>query len=315
MHAGVGTARAYTQLLITITIWGGYFVVAKKAVDEASPLALATGRYVIGGAILAVIASRMGPWPRPSRRELAALAAMGITSVFGFNVLSFWGLEMAPASDAALIMPTMPSLFVLPLAAWLFGERFGRWQFAGLGLLLLGEFLVFRHALFSEDIGGERLAGIGLFLATAFLWAIYTICARFLGGRIGPIHATLYGVVIGLALLAPIGSWSLGSALADEPSAGLLGALLYLGVLQTVVGLVWWFEGVQAIGASRAAVLNTLVPVVALFLTAVFLDDVPGPERLAGAAMVIGGVAIAAGKPVGGRSARDAEEALSPPID
>lgn len=298
---GAGTARAYVQLLITITIWGGYFVVAKKAVDEASPLALATGRYLVGGIVLALVATRLGPWPRPGRRELLILVVMGLTSVFGFNILAFMGLELAPASDAALVMPTVPSLFVIPLAAWLLGERLGRWQIAGLGLLLAGEFLVFRRALFSEGLGGERLAGIGMFVATAFLWAMYTICTRFLGGRIGPVHATLYSVAIGLALLAPLGAWPLGSAVAEGLSPGLWGALLYLGVLQTVLGLVWWFEGVQAIGASRAAVLNALVPVVALALAAMFLDEVPGPERSIGAVMVILGVGVAASRPAVGK--------------
>lgn len=299
---GVGTTRAYVQLLITITIWGGYFVVAKKAVGEASPLALAAGRYLIGGTVLALVAARMGPWPRPTRRELFVLATMGVTSVFGFNILAFMGLELAPASDAALIMPTMPILFTMPLAVWLLGERLGRWQFAGLGLLLLGEFLVFRRALFSEDIGGDRLAGIGLFVATAFLWAVYTIGTRLLGGRIGPVHATLYSVAIGLALLIPVGAWPLAEAVTEGPSPGLWGAVLYLGVLQTVLGLVWWFEGVQTIGASRAAVLNTLVPVVALLLAALFLDEIPGLERTIGAGMVVFGVAVAASLPAGGKS-------------
>ena len=155
---------------------------------------------------------------------------------------------------------------------------------------------MFRHALFSNDISGERLAGIGLFFAAACLWALYTICARFLGGRIGPIHATFYAVLIGTALLLPIGGLSFGRMIADGPSPGLLAAIVYLGLLQTVVGLVWWFQGIQAIGASRAAVMNTLVPVVALFLAAVFLDDTPSLERAAGAALVVCGVAVAAGR-------------------
>lgn len=290
----VGMTRAYVQLLITITIWGGYFVVAKKAVDEASPLALSTARYVIGGSILGLLAARRGGFPRPNRREIRLLAAMGATSVFGFNILAFMGLKLAPASDAALVMPTVPSLFVIPLAALLFKERFGPGQLLGLALLVAGELLVFRNALFSEDISGERWGGIGLFVATAFLWALYTLAARSLGGRIGPIHATFYGVVLGLVLLLPIGAWPLIHALFERPSVGLAGAFLYLGVLQTVIALVWWFEGVQAIGASRAAVINTLVPVIALLLAAIFLDDVPGGARIAGAAIVVGGVAMAA---------------------
>lgn len=294
--ASIGLTRAYTQLLITVVIWGGYFVVAKKAVGEASPLALSTARYAVGVVLLGALAASRGPFPRPTRKEFLVLTAMGVTSVFGFNVLSFIGFNLAPASDGALIMPTVPTLFTLPLAAFLFAERFGRWQCAGLGLLVIGEFLAFRHALFSNDISGDRLAGIGLFFAAACLWALYTICARYLGGRIRPIHATFYAVLIGTALLLPVGGLPLIRMIGDGPSPGLVAAIVYLGLLQTVVGLVWWFQGIQAIGASRAAVMNTLVPVVALFLSAVFLDDIPSMERMAGAALVVCGVAVAAGR-------------------
>lgn len=300
-HAGPTSAgaislpRAYTQLLITVVIWGGYFVVAKKAVDEASPLALATARYALGTVLLGALAATCGPFPKPNAKEWLVLGGMGVTSVIGFNVLSFVGFRYAPASDGALILPTIPTLFTLPLAALLFREQFGRMQFGGLLLLLLGEFFVFRAEVFSGDIGGERLAGISMFVTAAALWGMYTICARFLGGRLSPIHATFYAVAIGTVLLLPFGGIPLWDLASEGPSNGMIAAIIYLGFLQTVVGLIWWFEGVQAIGAGRAAVMNTLVPVVALFLAAVFLDDVPSPERVFGAILVVGGVAFAAG--------------------
>jgi len=283
--------RAYIQLIITVCIWGGYFVVAKKAVGEASPLALSCGRYVVGGLTLAVLAIRLG-LPRVDRRQAWLIAGMGATSVFGFNVLSFTGLDLAPASDAALVMPTMPTLFVIPLATVLFGERFGRWQIAGLVVLMAGELVVFREALFSGELGGDRVAGIGLFVAAAFLWAVYTLLARSLGDGLSPIHATFYAVAFGTLLLLPLGGYPFARELA-EGSEGFLVAIVYLGALQTVIGLVWWYEGIQAVGAARAAVINTLVPVVALALGAIFLDESPSVERIAGAGLVLAGVVLA----------------------
>lgn len=285
------TARAYVQLLIVIFIWGGYFVVAKKAVGEASPLALSAGRYIIGGLALAALAVRAG-LPRVNRREMLLIAAMGATSVFGFNILSFVGLDLAPASDAALVMPTVPTLFVIPLAAILFGERFGRVQLVGLALLLAGELLVFREALFSDELDQDRIVGIGCFFAAAFLWAMYTLCARALGDGLDPIHATFYAVAFGTMLLLPVGGYAFARE-AAQGSPGFLAAILYLGVLQTVIGLVWWYEGIQAIGAAKAAVMNTLVPVVALALGAIFLDETPSAARVVGGTLVVAGVIVA----------------------
>lgn len=286
-----GVTRAYVQLLITVVIWGGYFIVAKKAVGEYSPLALSTGRYLVGGLVLGLLAARSG-LPRINRREALLIAGMGATSVFGFNILSFIGFDLAPASDAALIMPTMPTLFVIPIATILFGERLGRWQVAGLALLILGELVVFREVFFSGEIDGERLGGIALFMGSAFLWAVYTLLARAMGGGLGPVHATLYAVAFGTLLLLPFGGYAFARELTTI-SGGFVVAILYLGVLQTVVGLVWWYEGIQAIGAAKAALMNTLVPVVALALGAVFLSETPSLERMAGATLVVAGVVVA----------------------
>lgn len=308
--AGVGVTRAHVQLLITVAIWGGYFVVAKKAVGEVSPVALALARYLVAGLLLLALALVRGPLPRPSRRDLAILALMGALVVVGFNLLSLWALQLATASDGALIMPTAPMLFTLPLAAWLFGERAGRWQVGGLALLVAGELLVFREPLLVESVGGERLAGIGLFFSTALLWALYTVCPPYLSPAIGPLHANLYSIGLGVLFLLPIAALPTAGAVADGFSPGVWAAIAYLGALQTVVGLIWWMEGVRAIGPSRAAVINTLVPIFALTFAAIFLDEVPGPERIAGAALVIGGVAMAAG--VLGRAERATGRAALP---
>jgi len=81
---------------------------------------------------------------------------------------------------------------------------------------------------------------------------------------------------------------------AGGPNGGFLLALAYMGGLQVVVGLVWWFQGVEGVGAARAALLNSLVPVVALVVAGVVLGEAVSMERAAGAALVVAGVATAA---------------------
>lgn len=287
---GTSALRAYVQMSVVILVWSGYFVVAKKAVGEASPLALSAGRYMVGSLVLGAVAVRMG-LPRLNRRQALLVSGMGASSVFGFNLLSFAGLDLALASDAALVMPTVPTLFVVPLATVLFRERIGRYQVMGLALLVLGEVLVFRETIFSEEFDGDRALGIACFFGAAFLWAIYTLCARAVVG-LDPVPATFYAVAFGTLLLVPVGGYSFVRE-AAEASPGFAAAILYLGVLQTVVGLVWWYEGIQIIGASKAAILNTLVPVVALALGAIFLSEAVSLERAAGGALVVAGVIVA----------------------
>lgn len=292
-RAPVPEPRAYGQLAVVMWIWAGYFVVAKKAVNGADPLALGVARYLVAAVLLGALASRAGPLPRPTRRELWWLVVMGVSSIYAFNMLALAGLELATASDAALVMPTMPALVTIPVAALAFGERFGRRQVAGLAILVAGEILVFAEVVAGGDVSGRRAGGIAMFVAGAFLWGVYTIATRALGGRLGPISATFYAVLIGLVPLLLTGGWQAGQMFAANPGPGLWMAIFYLGALHTVLGFTWWYEGVHAVGAGRAAVMNTLVPVVALALAAIFLGESPSPARAVGSIVVVGGVLLA----------------------
>jgi drug/metabolite transporter (DMT)-like permease len=220
---------------------------------------------------------------------------MGLAGVFGFNVLTFVGLELALAGDAALVMPTVPTAVTIPLAVLVFREHFGRWQAVGLVMLACGEFLVFRSVVFTSALDGDRALGIAMFFAAAALWGVYTIAARGLAGSMEATHATTVAVWLGLLPLLVLGGLPLSREVSGGVGGDFLLALLYMGALQVVVGLVWWFQGVEGIGAARSAMINALVPVVALFIAWVVLDETVSAERAAGAALVVAGVATAAG--------------------
>lgn len=69
-------------------------------------------------------------------------------------------------------------------------------------------------------------------------------------------------------------------------------AIGYLGVFGTVIGFVWYYEGVKAIGPSRTAVFNNLVPVFGIVLAAGLLGESVLASMLVGGAVTIAGVVM-----------------------
>lgn len=293
--AGGPVALVYLRLLAMVAIWGGFFVVAKTSVSHAPPLAVVLGRYlvalVIFGGLLAVAPAHRGV---PTRRQAALLAVMAVTGLFGFNVAAFVGVQWAPASDAAVIMPVLPAVFTLALAAGLLREYPMPVQLAGIAVVLAGEALIFREAITANALSGARLRGDLLFVTAAVLWSVYTITARRLGSGLSPFAATTWSTIAGVVLLIPFGTRDLVQAVRHDMTPGFAWDLLYLGALQTVLGLSWWNLGVARLGAARCAVMNTLVPVFALIFSALILDERPSVERWIGVGIVIVGVVIAA---------------------
>jgi drug/metabolite transporter (DMT)-like permease len=74
--------------------------------------------------------------------------------------------------------------------------------------------------------------------------------------------------------------------------------ILYLGLFGTVLGFVWYYEGIRQIGPSRAAVFINVVPVSGVFFGWWLLGEPVNGSLLAGGALVLAGVALTNRSPV-----------------
>ena len=68
------------------------------------------------------------------------------------------------------------------------------------------------------------------------------------------------------------------------------GCVGFFGILATGYGFSWYYEGVKAIGPTKAGVFINLVPVTAVFLGWLLLGEPLAPSLALGGGMVLGGV-------------------------
>jgi drug/metabolite transporter (DMT)-like permease len=68
--------------------------------------------------------------------------------------------------------------------------------------------------------------------------------------------------------------------------------LAYLGVCGTALGFFWYYRGIKKIGAMRAGVFINLVPLFALLLAWLLLDETIHPVVLGGGILVLTGVTL-----------------------
>ena len=288
-------SRTWTVVAIYATLslaLGGQWIAAKLGVTAVPALELSTMRFAIASVVLllACAATRTAlPWR--SWRPILAAAACG---VLAFNTLAFVGLSDTPASDSALIIPT-----VIPLATALFAtfirERLTWIKLLGFGIATIGAAVVIIGGQQAgADASSLRLRGDLMELGAAAGWAAsLTIGAVVLRTESVLGYVTLM-VVMGTALIAPLG-W-LAQGYRDVPSwppetwlaAG------SLGVVSTAVAFVLFFWAVQRFGASLAAMVSYLTPVSSLILAFFILAERPLPLQLVGGAVIVLGVRIAA---------------------
>ena len=70
----------------------------------------------------------------------------------------------------------------------------------------------------------------------------------------------------------------------------------FASVLTDVLALgfsyIVWYTAVQKMGSSRTAVYSNLTPIVAMIVAAIWLDEAITRTQIAGAALILSGVAL-----------------------
>ncbi|MBE9108585.1 DMT family transporter [Nodosilinea sp. LEGE 07298] len=282
----------YLKLLITMLLWGGTFIAGRLVVQDMGAFAAAFCRFAIASlALLGLTYAVEGTLPRPPRRLWLSIALLGLTGIFAYNVFFFSGLKTVEAGRAALIIALNPVAIALGAAVF-FKDPLSRTKLLGIGLSLLGAAVVISDGnpikLLRGDVGLGELYMLGCVIS----WMSYTLLGKAVMAELSPFAATTYACGTGaLLLLGPAIAEGLGAAIA-RATATTWGSLIYLGVLGSAVGFSWYYDGLRQLGPARAGVFINLVPVFAIALAALFLQETPTSSLLLGGSLVIAGVVL-----------------------
>lgn len=280
----------YIKLVATMLIWGGTFITGRILADGVSPYVAAFLRFFIASIFLVLLTVKKdGKLPMPPKSQYIPLILLGLTGVFCYNIFFFKGLAHIPAARASLIIANNPVCIAL-ISALVFKERLGKLALLGIAISVSGAILVITEghltALSEFRLGpGE----ISIFICVAS-WVSYSLIGKGVMKDVSPSASVCYSSIIGtLFLLPPAISHGLFTT-AYTPAH--LASLFYMGFFGTVLGFFWYYQGILAIGPSRAGIFINIVPVSAIALAWLMLGEPVGLSICAGAALVITGVTL-----------------------
>jgi drug/metabolite transporter (DMT)-like permease len=112
--------------------------------------------------------------------------------------------------------------------------------------------------------------------------------------RASPLRLTTVTLLLGLPVLLVAGAPQLARMSWGSVRAASWGAVAFSSVFAVAVSYVIWYRSVRVVGGVRTAALGNLIPVVALVTAHVALDEPLGALQVAGGAVVLLGVWLAA---------------------
>lgn len=290
-------ARAWVPAFLVAAIsWGASFLFISLALRGLEPSQVGFGRVLIGAVVLWLMLAVTRHRPRLTLRDVGAIAVVAI----GLSVVPFVLIPLAQQHItsilASLLNATTPLWTALFVALLIPHERASRAQVAGLLLGAVGIAVL----LGAWNIDEVPLAGALLMLAATAFYGIGSTMSRRLLTRVteGPTGLSAVQMAVSSVMLLPVAL----VAPAPEPgalslSSEALWGLLALGVLGTSFTYVLFWKVVKVAGATTAASVTYVVPVVATVLGVLVLrEDLLWHEPV-GAVIVLAGVWLAQRKP------------------
>lgn len=281
------------RLALLAFIWGWSFLFIKVAVEGMTPSTVAATRLALGLVVLATVLRLRGlrlPSGMVWWRHFTVVALVG--SALPFTLLA-WGEQHVSSALTSVLNASTPLFAALFVAAFL-GERLRAVQVGGLLLGFAG--VAVASGLAGADLGGSSLRGeAAAVLAAVGYGASFAYTQRHLVG-IPPLVAATGQLAAGTALLLPVAVVTTareGIALAPRR----LLAVGLLGVLGTGVAYVLNYRSIAELGPTVASVVTYLVPVVAVVVGVVFLDEAFELRLLVGGALTVAGIALLNGRP------------------
>ncbi|MGE4293642.1 MAG: DMT family transporter [Desulfovibrio sp.] len=275
-------------LLSASLLWASSFVALKVAFRHYDPMIVIFGRMLVASFCFLFlwrnfrnIKYQKGDW-----KFLAFMALCEPCLYFVFEALA---LENTHASQAGMIVSLLPLIMAVG-AHFVLKEEVTRRTLFGFVLAVIGAVWLSTGAVPGEDAPnpmlGNFLEFVAMICASGYMLMLKRMSVRYpplFLTAVQAVQATLfYFPLLFLPSTAPVQGFSLEGVL----------AIVYLGAFITLGGYGLYNYGLSKIPAHKASAFTNLIPVLTLFMSWAYLDEVLTPMQYAASVVVLAGVVI-----------------------
>lgn len=284
------TGYGYLCGLGAAAIWGGMYVVSKVVLEIIQPFTLAALRLILGILTLAVVVALRGGM-KITRTQFAQVFGVGFVG-YGISLsLQFLGTRLSSAANGSLVTSATPA-FVLLFAWILLSEKITAPKFFALLFATLGVVAVVDPR--SAQLNQKLFLGNILLLGAAVTWALYSVLVRKTTRNLEVLPFSLIAFIGGLPITIPAGAWEMNTVGTGVISLGVVGGVLFLGIISTALAMILWNTAFTILDAGAASLTFFAQPVVGTLLGWLFLGEKITPLFLLGGVLIGIGILISA---------------------
>jgi len=286
-------ASPYVLLSLTAFFWSLNWVIGRAIAGHVSPFVFTFARWVVAVAVMLPFA-----WPQlrahgPTiRRHWKTIVWLGLWGTGLHNVFAYMGLQYTTATNGVILNSAIPVMIIV-LGWAIYRDTITRGQAIGVAVSMLGILTIITRGDPAVLAQFELNRGDLIVLTGMLLWAAYTVFLRMKPADLPGLALLACCAIVGLAILLPFVVAELlffGGYVEVAPAT--LAAMLYVGILPSFVGYIFWNRGVEKVGPNVAGIFMHLMPVFGSLLAWLFLGERIQLFHIVGIALILSGITL-----------------------
>ena len=246
-----------------------------------------TSRMILGvlvGLLTAMLFSIKLPWHAAARRTYLA-AGLGL---FFAMTAVYWSSQFIPSGWISVLFGLAPIVTGVMATLWLSEKALSVSRIIGMLLGLAGLAIML---LGSQALGPGAAYGIAGMLFSVTAYSASAVAIKRIAADVPALATTIGGLVVTVPLLIAVYVISGEPLPAMVPARALL-AIVYLGVIGSVLGFAMYYYVLKHVDTTRVALITVITPVIALMLGHLLNGEALHTETLAGTAAILSGLLL-----------------------
>jgi len=278
-------------LLIATILWGGNFVIGRAVANDLPPFTLAFLRWCVALIVLLPITytALKRDWPQIKKHWIIVLV-LGFTGVASFNTLVYIALHYTTSINASLMNMLTPVIIYI-LSFIFLKEKLNRNQMIGTAISFIGVMTIISNGSLKTLQHFTFNKGDLIVIIAVVLWSIYSLLVKQYAKELPGQSTFLVSIAIGIIMLLPFYIHeSFSTSMLIHWSVTSIFAILYTGILASIVAFIAWNTGVVRLGANRAGIYLNFIPVFASIFAVIFIGEKIIFSQVIGGLLVVVGV-------------------------
>ncbi|VAW87816.1 Permease of the drug/metabolite transporter (DMT) superfamily [hydrothermal vent metagenome] len=218
-----------------------------------------------------------------SEKQSYIASALGI---YGAMICVYWGAQFIPSGLISVVYGLFPLVTTIMAPLWLKETLWHPGKWVGVTLAIIGLIVIFDPRV---QLDTAILFGVSGVLASVFLHAMSMLWVKQIGANVNALKLTTGGLVIAAPLylitwFVMDGQWP------TEITFKTGSAILYLGIIGSVVGFFLFYYALKHLPADAIAITTLITPVTALSIGHWVNGEQLTPQIFIGTAIILTGL-------------------------